>query len=569
LISQEGQNALDLIKARIGNGLKNRKILLVTLDSPFLDSQFVFPYLGVLYLLAVADNQGLKIKYFDPQHPLDQDDIDNNDVFFTDQFELENIDQYGCFDVIGISCMTPQGCQAYNISLRLREAFPDMLIMLGGPHAAFYTEQCLEYPFDVIVAGDGERIFQCMLKGDIGKLAEFVVDLSTSNKLVFKDFITEDQMNSFPTPYRIKRYIEKYNYSINGVKTTTLVNSRGCPMGCAFCEHRRTKGRWFSPEHFEKELQDIVNLGIRGVMIFDDLFAISPSRIKPYTDILGRFHRENSITFRCFGHAKVMAKHPEMADLLAQAGCVEIGFGAESASQKMLDTIYKGTTVEQMHVFVENVIRRGIKVKAFFIIGLPGETEETFNQTYDFIEMYRTKYPNHFDFDLVALFPYKGTLIGDIIRLKGGQKKLVNKEYMDRTLFDIRLKPSLSWDQIDNGTYGAYKKKGGLSDVVIETYDWKEHKVLLSAERISELKEKTMLISGRYTDTTGSRVYVPVSEGNIGSASEYATPEENRVSMLYTGIEHTAQHLTKTVNDSMQTNSDTKTQETISSEVNF
>ena len=365
MIRQGRQNTLALIKTIIGNGLKNRKILLVTLDSPFLDSQFVFPYLGVLYLLAVADGMGLRIRYFDHRHPSDQDAIDSHDVFFTDQFELENIDQYGCFDVIGISCMTPQGNHAYNVSLKLREKFPDMTMILGGPHAAFYTEQCLNYPFDIIVAGDGERIFQYMLEGNIRQMAKLATGSSTDDKLVFKDFLTEQQMNSFPIPYRIREYIEKYNYNINGVKATTLVNSRGCPMGCAFCEHRRTSGRWFSPEHFEKELQDIVNLGIRGVMIFDDLFAISPSRIKPYTDILGRFHRENSITFRCFGHAKVMAKHPEMADLLAQAGCVEIGFGAESASQKMLDTIYKGTTVEQMHVFVENVIQRGINLDCF------------------------------------------------------------------------------------------------------------------------------------------------------------------------------------------------------------
>lgn len=549
--SQGRQGNLNLVKAKIGNGIGGRKILLVTLDSPFMDSQFVFPYLGVLYLLAVADQKGFKVKYFDPQHPLDQDAVDGHDIFFTDQFEMDNIDQYGSFDLIGISCMTPQGSQAYEISSRLREKFPDMMIMLGGPHAGFYTGQCLEYPFDIIVTGDGERVFQYMLEGNIEELTKLVSDSSTNDKLVFKDQLTEEQMNSFPTPYRIKEYIEKYNYSIDGAKATTLVNSRGCPMGCAFCEHRRTSGRWFTPEHFEKELQDIVNLGIRGVMIFDDLFAISPSRIKPYTNILRRFHRENSMVFRCFGHAKVMAKFPEMAELLSDAGCVEIGFGAESASQKILDTISKGTTVEQMHDFVENAIRRGIKVKAFFIIGLPGETEDTFEETYQFIEKYRTKYPNHFDFDLTVLFPYRGTLIGDIVRLKEGDSKLLDNKDVDRTSFDIRLKPQLSWDEIDNGAYGAYKKKGGLSDVVIETYDWKEKKILLSAERINELKEKVMLLSGRYTDINGSRIYKPVVEGSIGSVKEVVI-DETGYSRLYSEAESAAERITKVVKEALQ-----------------
>jgi len=168
---------------------------------------------------------------------------------------------------------------------------------------------------------------------------------------------------------------------------------------------------------------------------------------------------------------------PELAELLAESGCVEIGFGAESASQEILDTVNKRTTVEQMHAFVETVIWAGMKVKAFFMIGLPGETEETFRETYDFIKKYRLKYPSLFDFDCTVFFPYKGTLIGDVARNGGG--------------FKIRPRRGLNWSDIDSNGYGAYKKKKGDSDIVIETDG-------LTAERIGELQKDTMLLSGRY-----------------------------------------------------------------------
>jgi len=416
------------------NNLLNKKILLTTLESPFLDDQYVFPYLGVLYLMSIAHKVGA-------------------DVTFTDKLSLFDVVDY---DVVAISCMTPQGEQAYQICRFIKKIHPHITVVIGGPHATNYLDECLKEPFDIIVVGDGERIWEKLLTGEIG------------GQRVLCDNLTESEMNSYPVPYREKSYIDRYNYYLNGVKATTLVNSRGCPMRCAFCESAKTKPKWFSLEHFEKEIKSIVDLGIRGVMIFDDLFAVTPNKTKPYLEVLKR----ESLIFRCFGHAKLMTKHPEMAALLRKSGCIEIGFGAESASQKILDTIFKGTKVEDMHNFVEIVIQAGIKVKAFFIIGLPGETEETARATSEFIKKYRAKYPELFDFDLTVFFPYKGTQIGDSVRNGGG--------------FDIRPRRGMSWSEIDSNGYGAYKKKKGDADMVVETNG-------LTAERIGELQKETLL----------------------------------------------------------------------------
>jgi radical SAM superfamily enzyme YgiQ (UPF0313 family) len=439
------------------------------------------------------------------------------DLFYTDEFNIQNIEQYQHIDVIGISCMTPQGNQAYQICRAIKNKYPNKIIILGGPHAKYYLDECQQEGFDIIITGDGERIFRDLLTGAIDNLSSKLLPQSTTDLLIFHDYLTKDEMNEFPIPYREKSYLDRYNYFLQGVKATTLVNSRGCPMGCAFCEDRKTKGRWFSPSHFEQEIQNIVENGINAIMIFDDLFTIAPKKLQPYAEILKKFHKETSLIYRCFGHAKIIADHPEILDLLRESGCVEIGFGAESASQEILNAVYKGTKIEDMYTCVEDTIRAGIRIKAFFMIGLPGETLETFQETYNFIEKYRTKYPDSFDFDLAVFFPYKGTLIGDVVRLPAGKKITLHHQEIDHTFFQIRLKAGLNWKEVDSGSYGAYKKKGGESDVVIETYDWEKEKVLLSGDQINELKESAMHLSKRYTDGKGNRIFAPECEGNIGS----------------------------------------------------
>ncbi len=504
--------AMHFLSDRLGGGLSDKKTLLLTLDSPFLDSAYVFPYLGILYLISVADRCGLPVTYLDDQEDLIRPIAAGGPIVaYTDRFRLNNVARYAQFDVIGISCMTPQGAQAYAICRAIKKAFPDKLIILGGPHARFYLDECLANEFDLIVTGDGERIFEELICGDVSRLADKVVR-QTRNTLVLNDELSARQMNRFPIPLRQKPYLEQYRYSLEGRSATTLINSRGCPMSCAFCEHRNTLPRWHSVEHFSAEIEDILACGFNAVMIFDDLFAIHPAKLEPYLNVLVHHHKTSDLLFRCFGHADIISKHPQLLKMLSEAGCVEIGIGAESASQKILDTIGKRTTVDQLHTCINLSARQGIKIKAFFMIGLPGETELTFNTTNDFIQLYRRKYPDHFDFDLSVFFPYRGTLIGDALRLEQGHSMMKGSHRFDNHSFDLRLNPSYTWEAVDSGLMGAYKKRGGASDLVIESYQWRSEKLLLSAEKIMALKERTMAYSGRYADHD-------LVEGNIGQNS--------------------------------------------------
>lgn len=495
------------------------KILLLTLDSPFLDNKNVFPYLGILYLLSVAKNEGLRVKYLDKsdlEEGISERVLNSADVFYSDEITLDNVKHFEGFDLIGISCMTPQGKEANEILYEFKLRFPQTKVMIGGPHANHYTKICKGEGYDLIIRGDGERIFKEILCGESNSLASKVDSMSDESCLILMDSLNEAELNQWPLPLREAKYIKKYRYLLEGSPATTIVNSRGCPMACTFCEDRRTIGRWYSVQHLNAELEEITRLGINRIMFFDDLFAVSLKKLIPYAELLKKFHQRYGLVYRCFGHANAMDREPEIASVLAESGCVEMGFGAESADQRILDTIGKGTKVYQLHKFINTSIQAGIKVKAFFMLGLPGETFETAKNTEKFIIEYRKKYPEMFDFDLSVYFPYRGTVIGEVARLKPGEKFQINSNnIVERTYYKIRIREELSWEEIDNGTYGAYKKKKGASDIVIESYDWETGKVLLSADEMQQIKNEFFKFSARYF-TCQNNTEFPV-EGNIGA----------------------------------------------------
>ncbi|MFA5272176.1 MAG: radical SAM protein, partial [Candidatus Omnitrophota bacterium] len=148
----------------------------------------------------------------------------------------------------------------------------------------------------------------------------------------------------------------------------------------------------------------------------NDIFTLTFKRVEELTNEIVKY----GVYYRCFGHSRKMTE--QMASILSNSGCIETGFGAESGSQKILDTVGKRTTVEDNKRYIVICNKLGIRVKAFLMIGLPGENMETVKKTEGFIEFLLSKsFRNRFgkmitnDFDLGIYFPYKGTHIRDSI----------------------------------------------------------------------------------------------------------------------------------------------------------
>lgn len=396
------------------------RIYLVSLRSPFLDDDRVFPPIGVMQLKSCLDEAG-------------------HETFVDDDFDFDRIERYADADVVAFSVMTPQGAQAETARQRLRALAPRAKLVIGGPHALHYTEQVLPHDWDHIVRGDGER--------DLVRIAN-----GETLDRVLSDQLTEEEMNATPLPWRDAKWLHRYQYKLDGRPGTTMLTTRGCPMGCAFCEDRRTKVRHYTPRRVERELEQITAAGFGSVMFFDDIFAMIPKRTQALTDVLRPF----KLAYRCFAHANTLRE--DMARMMAETGCVEVGFGCEHASQKILDVIGKGVKAAQNEELLARCKRYGIRVKAFFIVGLPGEDQQTLLELERFIARHVESGALH-DFDLSVYFPYRGTLIRDQI-----------SEY------DMQVTGDL------DAALGYYKGQSGAAEVVIRT-------AALSAEDIRSAKE--------------------------------------------------------------------------------
>lgn len=397
------------------------KVYLISLRSPFLDDDRVFPPIGVLQLRSCLAAAG-------------------HETTVEDDFDFENPSRYADADVVGFSVMTPQGREAERARRLLAQHAPGAKLVIGGPHALHYTEQVVAAPWDYVVRGDGERVMVQIADGD------------PAAPRISSDQLTEDEMNACPLPWRDAEFLHRYRYRLDGLPGTTMLTTRGCPMGCAFCEDRRTKVRHYRPDRVRAEVQQVYDAGFRAIMFFDDIFAMMPKRTAELTEIMKPF----GMKYRCFAHANTLRE--DMARQMADSGCVEVGFGCEHAAQKILDVIGKGVRAEQNVEFLQRCRRWGIRVKAFFIVGLPGEDRDTLLALEEFIATH-TANGNLHDFDATVYYPYRGTLIRDKL-----------DEY------DMQVAGDL------DASLGYYKGREGAAEVCIRTAG-------LSGEEIRAAKE--------------------------------------------------------------------------------
>ncbi|MHA2063662.1 MAG: B12-binding domain-containing radical SAM protein [Candidatus Thorarchaeota archaeon] len=396
------------------------KLLLVSCRSPFLEDDRIYPPLGLLYLKSAV------LRHIDIQ------------IDFVDDYDLDDLSWCEPYDYIGVSIMTPQREEATKLLHAIKAKYPDKTMICGGPHTLHYLDMVKDEPWDFIVRGDGERTLPAILLGE-------PVDR------ISHDFIPRNLLAEMPPPDRFgaKDFLSRYTYTLQGIRSTTMLTGRGCPMACKFCEDARTTIRWSSLENVAAELEEIVTLGYDGVYLFDDLFAINLRKCQPYLDLLKKYN----LKFRCNIHANFTTD--EFAKALAEAGCVEVAFGAESGSQEMLDRINKGTTVEQNYETVRLCQKYGIVVKAFIMIGLPGETRKTVAETEEFILKSGVD-----DAQIAIYYPYKGTEW--------------RKEMDEGTIDDLTF---------EGEGLGAYGQKSGSNDSVVRTPE-------LSSKDLIEIRDE-------------------------------------------------------------------------------
>ncbi len=391
--------------------------------------------LGIGYLAAVLEEDGHVVDVIDCQ----VQQYTSNDI----ESELERLQP----DVIGVTSTTLTYKSATEIVQAAKKACPNSLTIMGGPHVTVVDDQTLsEQPeLDIIVRGEGERTLLELVdkfsKSNMKNLDDVLGITFRKNGKIIQTPNRPFIQNIDDLPYPAFKHFDVNKYRIFGKTYLPVITSRGCPFQCTFCLASKMCGRGFrarSPKNVVDELEFLRDMfGADAFSFYDDTFTFDRKRAR---DICKEMKtRKLDLQWDCRTRVDRISK--EDLAVLKDAKCQLIHFGVESGSQKMLNLMKKGTTVEQNALAIKWAKAAGISVAISVVVGYPGETPELLQETLDF--MYRTR-PDYV-YMCVAI-PYPGTEMYDYLKELGWEMSPRWERYDEQTV--VFKNPLLSPEQI-------------------------------------------------------------------------------------------------------------------------
>ena len=353
------------------------------------------PPLGVMYLASyLKKHTNHEVKVIDCQ------------VDHLNEKEIEKIIREFNPHVVGISAWTDFWYDAYRCIQITKKVNPKIHVTVGGPHVGIFGEETLKYSgCDSVIVGDGE-IPLMWLTNTIANNAKFV-DLpgihkqETGYRRGLDEYFILTNLDILPFPDRCVIPLKKYFSAISKTSyVTTMITSRGCPFHCIYCKLNFQKTIARSAENVVAEFEEIHNMGIHEVEIYDDTFSFSKKRVLEICQ--GIISKRLNIQWAI--RDRVSTADEEMINWLARAGCKRIHYGIESGLDKTLKRIRKNITVEQAINAVSLAKKHHIEVLTYFMLGLPGETMEDMQNS---IQFAKSLNPDYSTFSVAV--PYAGT----------------------------------------------------------------------------------------------------------------------------------------------------------------
>lgn len=359
-----------------------------------------WPPLGILYLAAVLQEEGIEVSVLD--QPAEG---------FTIEQTVNWVEKQSP-DILGFSTFASSGRTAALISKKVKEKNPNVTIVFGNYYATFNPERILKkYPFvDIIVRGEGENtaieLVNCLKKRDNLKNIRGITFRNKESIISTLDQPLIRDLDSLPFPDRDIIDVE-YHSVIAGAnvapkKFTSIVSSRGCVYRCRFCcctQFARNMWRPRSVKNTLEELHFLASDGYEQFIFVDDSFTLNPKRVIK----LCRSMRKEKIEMNWICEGRVNNCSNEMLQEMAKANCKILYFGIESANQRILDYYNKQTTPEQSKTAVKTARKAGIDViVGSFIVGAPNETREEIQNTIEFAKQIPIDFPQ---FNILGVYP--------------------------------------------------------------------------------------------------------------------------------------------------------------------
>jgi anaerobic magnesium-protoporphyrin IX monomethyl ester cyclase len=299
---------------------------------------------------------------------------------------------------VGISGTTHTRFESFEIARRVKRHNPDIVTVYGGVHASFTATDTLRYipEIDYASKGEGEKTFtEFIQKHDRGE------NFRTVRSLAYREGsgVAENpgpsrlDLETLPRPayhlLNMKRYSVKMEFC--GQKGISLITARGCLARCSFCSASRMFDHLVTTRTSANVVDEIEFLfneyGYTAIKIFDSTFTADRGHVTQICDEI--LDRKLSFPWEC--EIRIGTVDRQLLEKMRSAGCYYVDVGVESGSQKVLNLMRKGITVEEAEETINMCHEAGLKIKAFFSFGHIGEYPEDAEKTFQFIDRNRSK----------------------------------------------------------------------------------------------------------------------------------------------------------------------------------
>jgi len=346
-----------------------------------------FPPPGLLYIAAYVRSRGHSVRIIDCN--IVSPSVESFEPFFEKEFARK----FSAIKVIGLTAMTCTVKKAFKIARICKRYYPNTLIVFGGVHATFVTDEVIGDPFvDAVVLGEGEKTLEEIVAGK---------DLSQIKGVVFKRPVQKHgyeivrnspreritDLDSLPMPAYDLLPVLKYKPAKGSYKklpAMSMMTSRGCPGRCTFCS--KTLGDRIVFKSAEKILEEIQYLishyKIRQILFYDDTFTVYKDNVIRLCDLI--LKNKIDVAWTCF--ARVDFVDLEMLKKMKRAGCHQIMYGVENIDGAVLRNLNKNIDLAQVTNAVKWTKEAGIECRVAFMVGSPGDNEEIVRKNINFIK---------------------------------------------------------------------------------------------------------------------------------------------------------------------------------------
>jgi radical SAM superfamily enzyme YgiQ (UPF0313 family) len=368
--------------------------------------------LGLAYLAANLERAGHQIEILDAP------------ALGITSGKIPQIVKEHAYGLVGVTMLTPMYARSTEVVQRIKKALPETKIVVGGPHPTILPQETLleNEAIDYIVVGEGEMVLlelaNCLETGDrieaikgLGYRSKGKVTVNPPPELI-------TDLDILPIPARHLLPMNAYRMTKSRRQSDhafTVSVARGCPFNCAFCcRIFGRKVRHHSVARLMEEIGTLMNkYGANEINLEADTLTLNKAFVHELCDELIHSGVSRRITWTC--ESRVDTVDEALLGKMRQAGCWQISYGVETGSQRLLDLIDKGITLDQIEKTFAITKKIGISIRAFYMLGLPTETREESLKTIAFAKKLDARWSQ---FTLCTPFP--GTELYDLAIKEGG-----------------------------------------------------------------------------------------------------------------------------------------------------